>query len=56
MNRMKTFTDRRGSLTVVESGKDIPFEVKRAYWIYGLRSEVENTAKLSCVLAVFTPP
>ena len=34
MNRMKTFTDERGSLTVVESGKDIPFEVKRAYWIY----------------------
>lgn len=36
MNRMKTFTDERGSLTVVESGKDIPFEVKRAYWIYGV--------------------
>lgn len=36
MKLMNTFTDERGSLTVVESGKDIPFEVKRAYWIYGV--------------------
>ena len=36
MKLMNTFTDERGSLTVVESDKDIPFEVKRAYWIYGV--------------------
>lgn len=42
MNRMKTFTDERGSLTVVESGKDIPFEVKRAYWIYGVPERKER--------------
>lgn len=34
MNLLKTFTDERGCLTVSESGKDLPFEVKRVYWIY----------------------
>ena len=36
MKRLKTFTDERDSLTVAETGKDLPFEVKRAYWIYGV--------------------
>ena len=36
MKPLKTFTDERGSLTVAETGKDLPFEVKRAYWIYGV--------------------
>ncbi len=36
MERLDTFTDERGSLTVVETGKNLPFEVKRAYWIYGV--------------------
>ena len=36
MKRLKTFTDERGSLAVAETGKDLPFEVKRAYWIYGV--------------------
>ena len=27
MKRLKTFTDERGSLTVAETGKDLPFEV-----------------------------
>ncbi len=26
--------DRRGNLSVVEELKDIPFQIKRAYWIY----------------------
>lgn len=34
MNVLNTYTDERGSLTVVERGKGIPFEVKRVYWIY----------------------
>ena len=29
-----TFTDKRGSLTLLEVGKDVPFEVTRVYWIY----------------------
>ncbi len=34
MERLKTFTDKRGSLTLLEVGQDIPFEVARVYWIY----------------------
>jgi oxalate decarboxylase/phosphoglucose isomerase-like protein (cupin superfamily) len=26
--------DERGNLSVVEQYKDVPFEIKRAYWIY----------------------
>ena len=31
---LKTFTDNRGNLTVIE--KTIPFEVKRIFYIYGV--------------------
>ena len=30
--------DPRGNLTVIESGVDLPFEVKRNYWIYDVPS------------------
>ena len=30
--------DPRGNLTVIESGMNVPFEVKRNYWIYDVRS------------------
>jgi dTDP-4-dehydrorhamnose 3,5-epimerase-like enzyme len=36
---LKTFTDRRGNLTVIE--KTIPFDVKRIFYIYG----VDNSAR-----------
>lgn len=26
--------DRRGNLTVVENMKDVPFNIKRTYWVY----------------------
>jgi hypothetical protein len=26
--------DRRGNLTFIESGKHVPFEIERAFWIY----------------------
>ena len=26
--------DRRGNLTVAQSGTDLPFEIQRAYWVY----------------------
>lgn len=32
--KLKTFIDSRGSLTVIE--KEIPFEIKRIFYIYGL--------------------
>ena len=36
MNLLNTFTDERGSLTVAEAEKEIPFVIKRAYWIYNV--------------------
>lgn len=30
----KHHSDRKGNLTVVENGKDVPFNVKRAYYLY----------------------
>ena len=32
--------DERGHLVIVESGMDIPFEIKRVFYIYGSDSEV----------------
>lgn len=29
--------DDRGSLAVIEAGKDIPFQIKRIYYIYGTK-------------------
>ena len=34
MDILKTFTDKRGSLTLAESGNEIPFQITRAYWIH----------------------
>lgn len=36
MDILKTFTDRRGHLTLIEEGHEIPFDIQRAYWIYGV--------------------
>jgi WxcM-like, C-terminal len=30
------FHDPRGNLTFLEGGEHIPFEIRRAYWIYGV--------------------
>lgn len=34
--------DERGSLSVVEGGKLLPFEIKRVYYIYGTKLGVER--------------
>ena len=31
---LSKFNDLRGNLSVIEQFKDIPFEIKRTYWIY----------------------
>lgn len=31
---LKRIYDHRGNLTVVEENKDLPFEIKRVYWLY----------------------
>jgi len=37
---LKTFTDIRGNLTVIE--KIIPFEIKRIFYIYGVDSSIRG--------------
>ncbi len=32
--QLKKITDPRGNLTVAEQFKDLPFSIKRAYWVY----------------------
>ena len=31
---LRKISDPRGNLTPIEGGKDVPFEIKRAFWIY----------------------
>lgn len=31
---IRKYTDNRGYLSVIEGGKDIPFEIKRIYYLY----------------------
>ncbi len=40
---LKTFTDKRGNLTVIE--KVVPFDVKRIFYIYGVDSSVRGGAQ-----------
>lgn len=37
-------SDRKGNLTVVENGKTLPFDVKRAYFMYDLPAGAERGA------------
>lgn len=34
MKHLKTFTDDRGALTLLEVGQDVPFTVARVFWIH----------------------
>ncbi len=36
---MRSFPDKRGTLSVGELGKEMPFPVKRIYYIYGVPSK-----------------
>ena len=35
--KLKTIADPRGSLVVLEEGKDVPFPIRRSYFIYGTK-------------------
>ena len=35
-------SDRQGDLSVVENGKDVPFDVKRVYYLYDIPGGVER--------------
>ena len=33
---LKKITDQRGNLTVAQGLEDVPFEIRRAYWVYDI--------------------
>ncbi len=35
----KTVVDETGNLTPIEQSKDVPFEIQRIFYVYGVRSE-----------------
>jgi dTDP-4-dehydrorhamnose 3,5-epimerase-like enzyme len=37
-------TDRRGSLTFVEGGRHLPFEIKRVFYLYGVPEGAQRAA------------
>jgi hypothetical protein len=40
--RLPTSTDPRGSLTAIEGGSDIPFEIKRLFYMWDVRAPFER--------------
>lgn len=54
---LKRITDPRGNLTVAEPWIDLPFELKRAYWIYDVpggecRGSHAHKESLSFIIAI----
>lgn len=57
MDTLKTFTDSRGSLTIIEEGHEVPFKVQRVYWIHSVpqgqeRGKHSNKVSWEYVVAV----
>ncbi len=57
MDKLKTFTDKRGSLTIAEEGVDVPFKIQRVYWIHNVpqgeeRGKHSNKVSWEFVVAV----
>lgn len=42
MDKLKTYTDNRGCLTIIEEGHEIPFDIQRSYWIYNVPQGAER--------------
>ena len=42
MDKIKTYTDERGSLTIAESMGSVPFPITRIYWIYDVPQGVKR--------------
>jgi dTDP-4-dehydrorhamnose 3,5-epimerase-like enzyme len=38
----RTFADSRGTLAVVEGTQDVPFEIRRVYYLYGLSGDLQR--------------
>ena len=57
MDKLKTHTDKRGSLTIVEEGHEVPFKIQRVYWIHSVpqgeeRGKHSNKVSSEYVIAV----
>lgn len=57
MDKLRTYTDSRGNLTIVEEGCEVPFKIQRAYWIHGVpqgeeRGKHSNKVSSEYVIAV----
>lgn len=39
---LRAIGDERGWLTPVETGKDIPFDIRRVYFIYGTKADIRR--------------
>ena len=46
------FEDRRGNLSFIEGGRHIPFDIRRAYWIYSRRT-ISGGACLSHATGIY---
>ena len=57
MDKLKTHSDKRGCLTIVEEGHEIPFDIQRVYWIHSVpqgeeRGKHSNKVSSEYVVAV----
>ena len=57
MDKLKTHTDSRGCLTIVEEGHEVPFKIQRVYWIHSVpqgeeRGKHSNKVSSEYVIAV----
>ena len=57
MDKLRTFTDSRGNLTIAEEGIEVPFKIQRVYWIHGVpegeeRGKHSNRVSSEYVIAV----
>ena len=55
MLRFSALTDERGSLTAIEGGENVPFEIRRVFFLYGLSPDAVRgrhaTLNDQCVVA-----
>ena len=42
LSDLKSVEDKRGALVPIEGGKEIPFEIKRIFYIYGVQKGTER--------------
>ena len=57
MDKLRTFTDYRGNLTIAEEGIEVPFKIQRVFWIHGVpegeeRGKHSNKVSSEYVVAI----